>query len=128
MVNDFPVWCNGPSSDEATICARKRAEMERQTQRMAQKVQIIKTDDLENSDVPAAETITFALDGTTYEIDLSEENATELRDAFARYVGAARKVTRGGGGRASGAGRSRPRRTARREGPRRRSRHNLPPR
>jgi nucleoid-associated protein Lsr2 len=75
---------------------------------MAQKVQIIKTDDLENSDVPADETITFSLDGTTYEIDLSEKNATELRDTFARYVGAARKVTRGGGGRASGAGRSRP--------------------
>ena len=75
---------------------------------MAQKVQIIKTDDLENSDVPADETITFALDGTSYEIDLSETNATELRDTFARYVGAARKVTRGGGGRASGTGRSRP--------------------
>ncbi len=77
---------------------------------MAQKVQIIKTDDLENSDVPADETITFALDGTSYEIDLSEKNATELRDTFARYVGAARKVTRGGGGsgRASGSGRSRP--------------------
>ena len=65
---------------------------------MAQKVQIIKTDDLENSDVPADETITFALDGTTYEIDLSEKNAADLRDTFARYVGAARKVTRGGGG------------------------------
>jgi len=75
---------------------------------MAQKVQIIKTDDLENSDVPADETITFAIDGTTYEIDLSERNATELRDTFARYVGAARKVTRGGGNRASGGGRSRP--------------------
>jgi hypothetical protein len=75
---------------------------------MAQKVQIIKTDDLENSDVPADETITFALDGTTYEIDLSEQNAAELRDTFARYVGAARKVTRGGSGRASGSGRSRP--------------------
>ena len=47
---------------------------------MAQKVQIIKTDDLENSDVPADETITFALDGTSYEIDLSDKNAAELRD------------------------------------------------
>jgi hypothetical protein len=73
---------------------------------MAQKVQVIKTDDLENDDVPADETISFALDGTTYEIDLSEKNATEMRDALSRYVQAARKVTRGGG-RASGAGRSR---------------------
>ncbi len=73
---------------------------------MAQKVQVIKTDDLENDDVPADETISFALDGTTYEIDLSEKNAGEMREAFARYVQAARKVTRGNG-RASGAGRSR---------------------
>jgi hypothetical protein len=74
---------------------------------MAQKVQVIKTDDLENDDVPADETISFALDGTTYEIDLSEKNASEMRDAFSRYVQAARKVSRGSGGRASGAGRSR---------------------
>lgn len=73
---------------------------------MAQKVQVIKTDDLENDDVPADETISFALDGTTYEIDLSERNATELREAFSRYVQAARKVSRGSG-RASGGGRSR---------------------
>src|SRR5829696_6024648 len=73
---------------------------------MAQKVQVIKTDDLESEDVPADETITFALDGTTYEIDLSDSNAKELRDAFSRYVQAARKVGRGGG-RASGAGKSR---------------------
>ena len=73
---------------------------------MAQKVQVIKTDDLENDDVPADETISFALDGTTYEIDLSEKNAAEMRDAFSRYVQAARKVNRGSG-RASGGGRSR---------------------
>src|SRR5215211_8316990 len=73
---------------------------------MAQKVQVIKTDDLESEDVPADETITFALDGTTYEIDLSDSNAKEMRDAFSRYVQAARKVGRGSG-RASGGGRSR---------------------
>ncbi len=76
---------------------------------MAQKVQVIKTDDLEHDDVPADETISFALDGTSYEIDLSEKNAAELRDALSRYVQAARKVGRGhgGSGRASGGGRSR---------------------
>ena len=72
---------------------------------MAQKVQVIKTDDLENDDVPADETISFALDGTTYEIDLSEKNAAEMRDVFGKYLSAARKVSRGA--RASGAGRSR---------------------
>jgi hypothetical protein len=78
---------------------------------MAQKVHVIRTDDLENDDVPADETISFALDGTNYEIDLTEKNAAELRDALSRYVQAARKVGRGsssgGGGRASGGGRSR---------------------
>ena len=58
---------------------------------MAQKVQIILEDDLDGGE--ADETVSFALDGTSYEIDLSAENAAEMRDAFARYVGHARKVT-----------------------------------
>ena len=73
---------------------------------MARKVQVILSDDLDE-DVPADETVSFSLDGTNYEIDLSEKNAKELRDTFSRYVQAARKVSRGGGGRASGGGRSR---------------------
>jgi nucleoid-associated protein Lsr2 len=74
---------------------------------MARKVQVILSDDLDE-DVPADETVSFSLDGTSYEIDLSEKNAKEMRDAFSRYVQAARKVGRGsGGGRASGGGRSR---------------------
>ncbi len=61
---------------------------------MAQKVQIILEDDLTGG--AADETVTFALDGTTYEIDLSTKNAAALRDAFAPYVGHARKVGRAG--------------------------------
>ncbi len=72
---------------------------------MARKVQVILSDDLDES-VAADETVSFSLDGTSYEIDLSEKNAQELRDAFSRYVQAARKVGRGSG-RASGGGRSR---------------------
>ena len=72
---------------------------------MARKVQVILSDDLDE-DVPADETVSFSLDGTNYEIDLSEKNAEELRNAFSRYVQAARKVGRGSG-RASGGGRSR---------------------
>jgi hypothetical protein len=72
---------------------------------MARKVQVILSDDLDDS-ISADETVTFALDGTTYEIDLSESNASEMRDALARYVSAARKVS-SRGARASGAGRSR---------------------
>lgn len=61
---------------------------------MAQRVNIVLVDDIDGSD--AAETVAFGLDGTSYEIDLSEKNAAKLRDALAGYVGHARKV---GGGR-----------------------------
>ena len=66
---------------------------------MAQKVQVLLVDDLDQG--PADETVTFALDGTSYEIDLSAKNAAKLRDALSLYVGSARRV----GARASGAGR-----------------------
>ncbi|WP_243056250.1 Lsr2 family protein [Nocardioides sp. SR21] len=59
---------------------------------MAQKVNIVLVDDLDGSE--ATETVTFGLDGTTYEIDLNDKNAAALRDALAGYVGHARKVGR----------------------------------
>ncbi len=62
---------------------------------MAQKVQVILVDDIDGGD--ASETVSFALDGVSYEIDLSEKNASKLRDAVASWVGHARRV----GGRAS---------------------------
>ena len=57
---------------------------------MAQKVQTLFIDDLDGSD--AEGTVRFALDGAEYEIDLNAEHAKELRDALARYVGAARRT------------------------------------
>ena len=63
--------------------------------RMAQKVQVLLVDDLDGGE--ATETVSFALDGSSYEIDLSKKNADVLRDAFAKYVGAARKAGRSGG-------------------------------
>ncbi len=73
---------------------------------MAQRVQVVLEDDLDGG--KADETVTFGLDGTTYEIDLSKKNAAKLRDAMAGYVGAGRRVSgrRGGVGRARGRGRS----------------------
>lgn len=59
---------------------------------MARKVSILLTDDLSTDETPADETITFALDGTSYEIDLSNKNATAMREALSRYVGAARRA------------------------------------
>ena len=72
---------------------------------MARKVQVILSDDLDEN-LSADETVSFSLDGTNYEIDLADKNATEMREVLARYVSAARKVGRGGN-RASGGGRTR---------------------
>ncbi|WP_139982705.1 histone-like nucleoid-structuring protein Lsr2 [Nocardioides litoris] len=68
---------------------------------MAQKVNIVLVDDIDGSE--ATETVAFGLDGTSYEIDLNDEHAQQLRDALAGYVGNARKVAsaRRGGGRKS---------------------------
>lgn len=57
---------------------------------MAQRVNVTLVDDLDGAD--ADETVLFALDGVSYEIDLTPEHSRELRDALALYVGHARKV------------------------------------
>jgi hypothetical protein len=58
---------------------------------VAQNIQTLFIDDLDGS---AAEgTVRFGLDGTGYEIDLNAGHARELRDALARYVDAARRVS-----------------------------------
>ncbi|MCP2262279.1 Lsr2 protein [Streptoalloteichus tenebrarius] len=69
---------------------------------MAQKVTVQLVDDLDGSE--ANETVEFALDGVTYQIDLSEANAEKLRKSLADFVAAARRA--GGGGRRRGAGRA----------------------
>jgi hypothetical protein len=56
---------------------------------MAQKVVVSLVDDLDQSE--ADETVEFGLDGATYEIDLSDENASALRDKLADYVAHARR-------------------------------------
>jgi nucleoid-associated protein Lsr2 len=59
--------------------------------------QIIKRliDDLDGGE--AEETVQFALDGVTYEIDLSSANAKKLRDSLAPFVEHARRVSGGAG-------------------------------
>ena len=61
---------------------------------MARKIQVLLIDDLDGSE--AQETVTFSLDGTSYEIDLSAQNIDNLREAFAPWVGNGRKIGRGG--------------------------------
>ncbi|NMR20339.1 Lsr2 family protein [Cellulomonas fimi] len=70
---------------------------------MAQKVQVLLVDDIDG--VAADETVTFSLDGVSYEIDLTAAHASELRDSFGRWVGHARKVSgRSGARQARGSG------------------------
>ncbi|PPF72625.1 Lsr2 family protein [Pseudoclavibacter sp. Z016] len=62
---------------------------------MAKKVIYQLTDDLDQSTIPdgEGETVTFGLDGTAYEIDLTDTHATKLRSVLNRYVEAARKTS-----------------------------------
>ena len=71
---------------------------------MARKMTVELLDDLDES--PADDTVSFSLDGQSYEIDLNKKHADELRDALARYVGAARKTGRPGAGSGGGARRT----------------------
>ncbi|MEV4147200.1 Lsr2 family protein [Amycolatopsis sp. NPDC049691] len=57
---------------------------------MAQKVLVEILDDIDGS--TAAQTVQFGLDGVTYEIDLSDDNAAALRDELARYIAAGRRI------------------------------------
>ncbi|MGO4455487.1 histone-like nucleoid-structuring protein Lsr2 [Arthrobacter sp. RAF14] len=57
---------------------------------MAQRLQLQLIDDIDGTE--ASETVPFALDGISYEIDLSEKNAKKFREAFELYVGPARRV------------------------------------
>jgi hypothetical protein len=71
---------------------------------MAQKVTVLLTDDLDGGE--ASQTVNFGLDGSVYEIDLNDKNATGLRSVFQDYIDRARK----GHAARRGAGRSIPQR------------------
>ncbi|MDP9465793.1 MAG: Lsr2 family protein [Actinomycetota bacterium] len=56
------------------------------------------------------ETVSFGLDGQAYEVDACEEHRQQMHDAFATYVGAARKAggSAGSGPRRASRGSGRP--------------------
>jgi len=66
---------------------------------MAQKTVVTMIDDLTGEEAEHITAVEFALDGVTYELDLSDENATKLRETLAHYTGAGRRI---GGRRRSG--------------------------
>jgi hypothetical protein len=89
---------------------RSAGTLFRRGNEMAQKVQVMLVCDLHSDEVEGSETIAFGLDGSSYEIDVCDEHAAEMRDAFASFVGAARRAGRSGGGtpaRRSGTGAAR---------------------
>lgn len=73
---------------------------------MAQKTIVQLIDDLDQG--AAEETVSFGLDGASYEIDLSKKNAAKLRDALAVYIANARRGGRGVGRPAGNSRRGRP--------------------
>lgn len=63
---------------------------------VAQQVVVQYVDDLDGTVGEAVETVHFALDGVSYEIDLNETNSARLRDSIAHFIANARRT----GGRA----------------------------
>jgi hypothetical protein len=61
---------------------------------MGHRITTVLIDDLTGatSDAEQIETVGFALDGIDYEIDLTEPNATALRDGLVRYINAGRRA------------------------------------
>ena len=59
---------------------------------MTQRTIVTLEDDLTGGE--ADETLSFAIDGKAYEIDLSEQNAVALRELLAPYVAVARRAGR----------------------------------
>lgn len=57
---------------------------------MARHVQVQLLDDITGEE--AAETIRFGLDGVSYEVDLTTDNARKLREELAVYLARGRKV------------------------------------
>lgn len=59
---------------------------------MAQKTIIQLIDDLDGSSSDSIETVQFGLDGVTYEIDLNDDHAGQLRDCLAAFISSARRT------------------------------------
>ncbi len=58
---------------------------------MAKRTTTLLIDDIDGSE--AAETVTFGLDGMTFEIDLNETHAEDLREVLAPFASVARRVS-----------------------------------
>ena len=73
---------------------------------MAQKVHLVLTCDICGGDKPGDETVSFGMDGATYEIDLCTKHAKQLRDGVASFVAAGRRQSNRAAGRRRSGGSS----------------------
>lgn len=91
----------GVRHSDYALTARKRL-LEREL--MAQKTLIQLVDDLDGTPIPDGEgsTVSFALNGSSYEIDLGATNTQALSNAFAPYIAAGRRTGRKGRSAATG--------------------------
>jgi len=64
------------------------------------KTNVMLVDDLDGES-PAGTTVKFGISGTDYEIDLTDNNAAQFRNALSKYLSAARKVSSASKGRAA---------------------------
>ena len=96
----FPTYCSTAYNRGRETSGTRRTpsalKLSMKGNPVAQKVQVLLVDDLDGGE--ADETVTFALDGKTYEIDLTTTNADKLRGLLDPYVKGGRRT----GGRASG--------------------------
>ena len=60
---------------------------------MTRRLEVRLTDDIDGT--PADETVSFGLDGSLYEIDLTAKRAGKFRSDLAKYVNSARKTSGG---------------------------------
>lgn len=58
---------------------------------MARKASVVMTDDIDGS--PNAGTVTFGLDGVSYEIDLAQSNRARLAEELAPFIAAGRRAS-----------------------------------
>jgi len=59
---------------------------------MAQTVLVQLVDDLDGTTSDSISTVQFGLDGVTYEIDLTDSNASRMRELFSDYVASGRRT------------------------------------
>lgn len=87
----FEQYVLQPISKWLATATQTPAPESKDSEFMAKRTHTILVDDLDGSQ--ADETVTFGIDGETFQIDLTAANAAALREALAPFVAAGSKVT-----------------------------------